>query len=170
MAVSPVVLDANKLVERRLGQLIGDIEDLSQADALMYKGDIILGIDDAIRDALEALKPAQHAKLLLILETSGGYAETAARIADTLRHHYQTIEFLVPSYAMSAGTILVMSGDAIHMDYYSTLGPIDPQVLSPDGQNMIPALGYLIRYENLLAKSRRGRLTTAEMNILLNFD
>jgi len=54
------------------------------------------------------------------------------------------VDFLIPSHAMSAGTILAMSGDAIHMDYYSVLGPIDPQVENQEGR-LIPALGYLIR-------------------------
>ena len=34
-----------------------------------------------------------------------------------------------------------MSGDAIFMDYFSVLGPIDPQL--PKGDTMVPALGYL---------------------------
>jgi ClpP class serine protease len=66
-------------------------------------------------------------KLVFVLETPGGYAEVARRISDALRHHYDEVDFLIPSHAMSAGTILVMSGDAIHMDYHSVLGPIDPQ-------------------------------------------
>lgn len=168
MANSTLV-DANALVERRLSELLKNIEQIMQADCLTYVGDIILGVDGFIRDGLEGLT-SKKSKLLFILETPGGYAETAARIADILRHHYEIVEFLVPSHAMSAGTILVMSGDAIHMDYYSTLGPIDPQIPSPDGQMMIPALGYLIRYENLLAKGEEGELTTAEMAVLLNFD
>lgn len=145
-----------------------EIEEICDADCLTYVGGIILGADDAIRNAVETIDPKRD-KLLFILETPGGYAETAARIAETLRHHYTTVEFLVPGFAISAGTILVMSGDAIHMDYYSTLGPIDPQVDADDG-SMIPALGYLIRYEDLLKKAKRGILTTAEMNILLSFD
>jgi hypothetical protein len=78
------------------------------------------------------------------------------------------IDFLVPSIAMSAGTILAMSGDAIYMDYYSVLGPIDPQIES-EGKAM-PALGYLIRYEDLLNKANDGQISTAEMEILVNFD
>lgn len=164
---TPAIAYANQLVEERLRRLLTEIELLCNADCLAYVGDIILGIDDAIRNAVEAI--TGKSKLIFILETSGGYAETAARIAETLRHHYQTVEFLVPGYAMSAGTILVMSGDAIHMDYYSILGPIDPQVESPDGR-LIPALGYLIRYEDLLQKGEQGELTTAETNVLLSFD
>jgi hypothetical protein len=73
---------------------------------------------------------------------------------------------------MSAGTILAMSGDAILMDYYSVLGPIDPQVPSQDGR-YVPALGYLIRYQELLDKANGvggQQITPAEMAILLNYD
>jgi hypothetical protein len=70
---------------------------------------------------------------------------------------------------MSAGTILAMSGDAIHMDYSSALGPIDPQVPDADG-TLVPALGYLIQYEKLLRKANRGKVSTAEMQLLLSFD
>ncbi|WP_414521440.1 SDH family Clp fold serine proteinase, partial [Umezakia ovalisporum] len=64
--------------------------------------------------------------LLVILETEGGSIETTERIADVFRHHYPLgeVSFLIPNFAMSAGTILVMSGDRILMDYYSVLGPI----------------------------------------------
>ncbi len=169
--MSANVVEANQLVERRLGELLAGLEDICQGDCLTYIGHIVLGVDDAIRNAVEALDPKlrKRDKLLFILETGGGYAETAARIAEALRHHYKIVEFLVPGYAMSAGTILVMSGDAINMDYHSILGPIDPQVEADDG-HMVPALGYLIRYEQLLKKATRGKLTTAEMNVLLSFD
>ena len=83
-------------------------------------------------------------KLAVILETDGGYIEVVERIVKTLRHHYNNVEFVVPNFAMSAGAVLVMSGDAIHMDYFSTLGPIDPQISNTSGKQ-VSALGYLIQ-------------------------
>jgi hypothetical protein len=87
-----------------------------------------------------------------------------------MRHYYSAhVEFYVPNYAMSAGTVLVMSGDAIYMDWYSVLGPIDPQVRRPGQTAWVPALGYLIKYQDLIEKSAdpaRG-LTTAEMAFLV---
>ena len=91
----------------------------------------------------------------------------AQRIAETLRHHYDVVDFIIPNYAMSAGTVLVMSGNSIYMDYYSVLGPIDPQVQRQDVQRMVPALGYLVQYERLIEKSKTGDLTTAELAYLL---
>jgi membrane-bound ClpP family serine protease len=66
---------------------------------------------------------------------------------------------------MSAGTVLTMAGDRIFMDYYSNLGPIDPQIAKGDG--FVPALGYLAKYEELIGKSAKGELTTAEMGYLV---
>ncbi len=169
------IVTSNRLVQFALVSQIENLEKTFDADCLSYVGPILFGIDDAIRDAVEALvkdsgkKDARKERLLFILETTGGYAETARRISDTLRQHYKIVDFLIPSYAMSAGTILAMSGDAIHMDYYSVLGPIDPQVPGPDG-SLIPALGYLIRYEELLAKANSGNASTVEMEIILNFN
>jgi len=145
-----------------------------QADCLAYFGPMIFGSDDRIRDTVEDLATPSNPrrkrrKLVFVLETDGGYAEVVRRISDALRHHYRVVEYLIPNHAMSAGTILVMSGDAIHMDYHSVLGPIDPQVENQDGK-LIPALGYLIRYEELLDKANSGQITTAEMGVLLDFD
>jgi ClpP class serine protease len=50
------------------------------------------------------------------------------RIVSVFRKHYDIVEYVVPNYAYSASTILVLSGDEIYLDYYSVLGPIDPQM------------------------------------------
>lgn len=166
------LLTANRAVTDKLRELCEDVEKKFSADCLCYSGPITFGVDDAIRDAVEVMKKKNNSnseRLLFILETNGGYAETALRISDAVRHHYKVVDFLIPGFAMSAGTILVMSGDSIYMDYYSILGPIDPQVPGSDG-SLVPALGYLIRYEELLKKANRGKISTAEMQILLEFD
>lgn len=103
---------------------------------------------------------------MVILTTNGGVIETVQRIVETLRHHYGHIGFVIPNYAFSAGTVLAMSGDDIHMDYYSRLGPIDPQVLNERGQ-WVPALGYLIQWRRLLKKAADGTLTLAEAQLMI---
>ena len=52
------------------------------------------------------------------------------------------------------------------MDYFSVLGPIDPQVEDARG-HQVPALGYLVQYERLLKKADEGTLNTAELSILI---
>lgn len=167
---SSALAGANELVSSKLDEYLCEIGKRFNADCLAYFGPIAFSVDDFIRNALEEMDGKRKRRLVFILETQGGYAETAKRIADTIRHHYRVVDFLIPGHALSAGTILAMSGDAIHMDYYSVLGPIDPQVPSPEGNGLVPALGYLLRYEELLTKAKQGELTTAEAQILLSFD
>lgn len=160
---------ANATVEHQLTTLLESIGDSVDGDVLTYVGPIMFGADDKIKEAVENLRRRKR-RLVVILETNGGFAEVARRISDALRHHYRIVDFLIPSHAMSAGTILALSGDSIWMDYYSVLGPIDPQVPSPDGKRLIPALGYLIKYEEVLAKANSGQAGAAELEILLNFN
>lgn len=161
--------DANIIIENQLDERVKAVEKAVNADVVTYMGPMYAPADDTIKDAVEGTKNRRDA-LLCVLETLGGYIDTAERIARIFRHHYSRVDFLVPSYAMSAGTVLVMSGDSIHMDYASNLGPIDPQV-SIRGERMVPALGYLEKYERLIKKSAKGKLTTAEATYLVqNFD
>jgi ClpP class serine protease len=140
--------NANDFIEQKLDEYLVQLGDELQADALAFAGGIIFGVDDAVRGCVEELKRTNtgRAKLAVVLTTGGGYIEVAARIADTFRKHYQHVEFIIPNYAYSAGTVLVMCGDVIWMDYYSRLGPIDPQIQNKSGR-MVPALGYLRQYE-----------------------
>jgi len=131
-------------------------------------------IDDAavpfLRQVIEAT-PKHRRRLAVQLETTGGFIESAERMVNVFRHHYRTVDFLITSYAMSAGTVLVMSGNDIYMDYAATLGPIDPQLLRPDNRRFVPALGYLEQFSRLIERSASGVLTDAELAYLLrNFD
>ena len=163
-------LDSNTAVEALLNERIQAVSEAARADVFTYLGPMEFGIEDEIKYAIEDI-PSRGDNLVVILETPGGFMEVAERIANIFRHHYPRVEFVVPTYAMSAGTVLVMSGDAIHMDYSSVLGPIDPQVQRPGANSFIPALGYLEQYRRLIDKSRRGELTTAELTYLIqNFD
>lgn len=107
--------------------------------------------------------------LVFVIHTPGGVAEVVEKMVEIIRHHYQEVWFVVPDMAMSAGTILCMSGDKIYMDYSSALGPIDPQIPNSDGQ-LVPALGYLDYVERMIQKSDAGTLTDAEFAILQNQD
>lgn len=165
----PGLDNSNLIIIEQLKRYARELEEKVEGDCLALFGAIEYGLEEAVLQALERRR-AKRAKLAVILETPGGYIEVAQRIADVFRHHYTEIEFIVPNYAMSAGTVLTMAGDSIWMDYYSVLGPIDPQVERPDG-NRVPALGYLIHYDRLIAKAKSGRLTSAEVTYLVtNFN
>ncbi len=156
-----------RLIETQLDTYLADLEALWGSDAFTFIGPIIEGAHDLIRDEIEAIYPKKEG-LFFIIETGGGYIEAAQRIADLLRHHYKRVDFVVPNACMSAGTVLVMSGNAIHMDYSSVLGPIDPQVQRPGDGAFIPALGYLAKYEQLIKKANTPEgLTPPEITYLV---
>ncbi len=160
---------ANEFVEQELDVRISALEQAFKADIISFCGGLLFGVDDLLRGAVETKYqeiPARR-KLVMILTTGGGYIEVVQRIVDILRRHYKLVDFIVPNYAYSAGTVLVMSGDAIHMDYYSRLGPIDPQVETQAGRR-VPALGYLERYRALIEKSQNGTITTAEVQLMID--
>ena len=155
-----------KYVESELTRRLKSIEDELDCDVITCIHPISQPMDDLIRDYIEDIQDKRK-KLLVIIETNGGSIETAERIADVFRYHYPgEVNFLVPNFAMSAGTVLVMSGDNIYMDYYSILGPIDPQVRNRDGQ-FVPALGYLEKYDELMKRSSKGSLSSAELAFLI---
>jgi hypothetical protein len=162
--------DPNELIEAELRSRAQEVERLMEANLLTYVGPIDEAHGSSLKVAVEAIKPRRR-RLVVNLETNGGYIEAAERIANTLRHHYRTVDFVVTTFAMSAGTVLVMAGDNILMDYSATLGPIDPQLPRPGSLMNVPALGYLEQFDRLIKKSGNGTLTAAELAYLIqNFD
>lgn len=167
MAADPTGLNA--VVKESLDRHLGDIEKSMDRDAVAVYGPIVSGLDIGVRDAIEAIDTRQaNKRIAVILDTPGGSAEVVERMVDTIRSFYDDVAFVVPDKAMSAGTIFAMSGDSIYMDYFSRLGPIDPQIWKED--RFVPALSYLIQYERLLEKDRKGELTNAEFALLSKFD
>ncbi len=67
--------------------------------------------------------------LTLLLHTPGGQAEAAEAIVDYLWSKFDKIEALIPTYAMSAGTMIALACDRIIMGRQSQLGPTDPQII-----------------------------------------
>jgi hypothetical protein len=145
------------------------LEDVMAASVLAYFGNIHPAFLRPFRDAVAAIRyRTRYPKRICVpLRTGGGSAEAAEKMALVLRNHFDDVSFLVPDAAMSAGTILCMSGDRIYMDYSSALGPIDPQVLSPDGTGYVAAMGYLDKVEEITAKRH---LTQADVVFLRSVD
>ena len=157
---------------------IREIEKALSSDVLVYCGPI----DDAIVYHLNKLivelnDPSKTdlkeedtpKKLHILLTTGGGSATACERFVSIFREFYSEVNFIIPDYAFSAGTILTMSGDSIYMNYLSVLGPIDPMVLNKEG-HYVAALGYLDKINGLLEKARANQLSSAEFVILKEFD
>lgn len=169
MPQSPSPVTANEYVEQQLHERLGIIEGVFQCHALTFSGPLLRRVDDFLRTTIEkrCLQGNQSQRLIILLTTGGGYIEPVQRMVDTLRRHYRVVDFVIPNYAYSAGTVFTLSGDSIWMDYYSRLGPIDPQIESSKGF-MVSALGHLEKYDALIRRARRGRISTAEVQLLIS--
>lgn len=138
-----------------------ELENILGGDVICYFGAITPYYIRLFRNFVENVKAeSQHnnKRISIIVRTPGGSAETTERYVDIVRKHYDEVNFIVPDLAMSAGTIWCMSGDKIYMDYASSLGPIDPQVMAGDGSGFVPALGYLDKVEEITQNQNFPRL------------
>lgn len=148
-----------------------NLENHIRGDVAFFYGPIESGIIRHFRDFIEkmaAISTLNPRRLVFLINTPGGSAEAVEKMVEIIRHHYVEVWFVIPDFALSAGTILCMSGDRIYMDYSSSLGPIDPQVWN--GKEWVPALGYLDKVEQLLEKATQGTLSNAEFLVLQNQD
>lgn len=161
----------NETIDLALDHYSGMVAKNFNSDVFSYLGGIRPEYLSAFRAHIEAM--AQLAdktdNLAFLIHTPGGIAEVVEKMVEIMRYHYTEVWFIVPDMAMSAGTILCMSGDKIYMDYSSALGPIDPQVTNTDG-DYVPALGYLDKVEDMINKASDGKLTDAEFAVLQNQD
>ena len=160
----------DKTIHELLNKFLSKLEDHFESDLFSYFGPMVDGQENTILKLLEELAVEKKSKRLTIFLTStGGSALAVERFVNIIRSLYDEIYFVVPDYAYSAGTIFCMSGDKIFMDYFSVLGPIDPQVQNKDGK-WVPALGYLDKSNELIEKAQNNTLTNAEFLILKDFD
>lgn len=143
------------------------MEEALGADGISIISPILYGLDLRVRDAVESIKEKKE-KIVVILDTPGGIVEVVERMVDCIRHFYKELIIVVPDRAMSAGTIFALSADRILMDYFSCLGPIDPQI-EKDGK-LVPALSYLNQFDRLNKKAEEGKLTSAEYALLSKLD
>jgi len=162
------------LFDRSFGELINAraqcLEAALNSDVIFYHGGMHPMFFRYFRDFVEEVREQSDRKgeaVSIVLRTGGGSAETTERMVAVLRKHYTHVNFVVPDFAMSAGTIFCMSGDKIYMDYASSLGPIDPQVATSETGDFVPAMGYLDKVAELTTK---GDLAPADVVMLKSLD
>ena len=78
-------------------------------------------------DLLHNVQPNHDVDLLL--HTKGGSVDAAEKLMGMLRSLVGTakLRIIVPDFAKSAGTLMVLGADSVVMSDMSELGPIDPQ-------------------------------------------
>ncbi len=83
--------------------------------------------------------------LVLILHTPGGVTSATETIVEYLHAKFSDIHVVVPTYAMSAGTMISLSANKVIMGRQSQLGPIDPQL--PVGGGYVSARAIVDQFK-----------------------
>ena len=92
------------------------------------------------------------AELDLLLHTPGGDIDAAEKLISMLRDRVRSaaLHVIVPDFAKSAGTLMVLGADRVVMSDTSELGPIDPQLEVVHGnghRELVPVQSYLDAYD-----------------------
>ncbi|MBO6548965.1 MAG: ATP-dependent Clp protease proteolytic subunit, partial [Rhizobiales bacterium] len=114
-------MKTDDIIQNLLIEKCKNLESVLEGEVIMIRSPMQQPLDDIVRREVEALTATTgHRKqLVVLLETNGGSVEVVERISDVFRHHFDSVLFVIPNFAYSAGTVLALSGDEIYMDYYS---------------------------------------------------
>jgi hypothetical protein len=136
---------------------ITDIAAIRGRPCIVYSGNVVKndsgvsGVDQSddlpFQEVVTSI-PQGQTKVDVLLSTRGGSGQQIARFVDCLRARFEEVDFLIPSYCFSAGTLFALSGDHIWMTPGACLGPIDPQVPSSSGR-FVPAQALKVLVEQL---------------------
>ncbi len=132
--------------------------------------DVQIGLMD-IQGLMEAVSNVEERELDLILHSPGGSAEAAESIVAYLRQRFDHIRVFVPVAAMSAATMVALSGNEVVMGQHSQLGPIDPQFIisTPEGPRSAPAKAILNQFELAKTQCKEPSNLAAWMPILRSY-
>lgn len=86
---------------------------------------------------VEMLEDTKGAPVDLLLETIGGYTDSAERVVSILEQMAPDLRVVVAGSAKSNGTVICLAGKSIVLGASSELGPIEPQINAFGG--LIPA-------------------------------
>ena len=84
---------------------------------------------DLFVDLLDRIGPTS--RISLILHTDGGDTAASWRLVNLIRTFCDDLEIIIPSKALSGGTLISLGANTIMMTKQAALGPIDPSLTHP---------------------------------------
>lgn len=146
------------------------IREVRQRPCLSYIGNVVARAADVGVDSSDDLPfaemvnsvPQSERKVDVFLSTLGGNAHQVSRFVNCLRARFDEVDFIIPSFCMSAGTLFALSGDKIWMTDRACLGPIDPQIPTADGR-YVPAQSLLLLVDRLQVQGQEALKNTGSV-------
>ena len=170
-ATKTPLFQANHADRYQRQTLIKHIQQRTERTLICYVsgGECAIDRDDTVPFVDLLHNVPQNCPVDLLLHTGGGSTDVAEKLMGMLRGHVGTAELrvIVPDFAKSAGTLMVLGGDRVVMSDMSELGPIDPQIFLSDKWQAVQ--NYLDAYdehaetlktdpENIAAQIMLGKL------------
>jgi hypothetical protein len=133
-----------------LGKKRGDRNVLFYSSAFLQKPNLAPQLTQLTHEEINGFMSCMYGMswdrgLTLLLHTPGGVTNAAETIVAYLHSKFSDIEVIVPTFAMSAGTMISLAANRIVMGRPSQLGPIDPQM--PIGGKYVSARGIVDQFE-----------------------
>jgi len=134
-----------------IGRLRGDTNVIFYASAWLQKPTAPPVTTQLTSEELNGFMSVVHGiecnrGLTLLLHTPGGQLSAVETVAAYLHSKFSSMEVIVPTYAMSAGTMLCLAANRVVMGRQSQLGPTDPQMVVGPGQ-MVSACAIVDQFE-----------------------
>ncbi|QBB69035.1 hypothetical protein ELE36_00805 [Pseudolysobacter antarcticus] len=147
------------------------VAEHGQRDCIVISHGISRSLHTQLSTALSG--PLKKSKsCTLVLTTYGGDPNAGYRIARCLRHHYEYVRVVIPSFCKSAGTLITIAADELAIGDLGELGPLDIQVRKPSeleenssGLDIMQALQTVTNhtqttFQRILVESRGFGLST----------
>ncbi|HXN23335.1 MAG TPA: hypothetical protein VOA41_11400 [Candidatus Dormibacteraeota bacterium] len=118
----------------------------------------------------------ENVKIALVVDSPGGDAKCAYQIARYIRKRCGGFTAIVPEYAKSAATLLLLGAEKIIIGKNAELGPLDAQLYDNDREQRLSALDEIQALERLNAFALQAvdtsmiylkRRTKKSLNVLL---
>ena len=125
------LFEANHADRYQRQTLLKQIQEHTKRSLICYVSGIECVIDE--NDTMPFIdllhKAERNRDMDLLLHTGGGSVDAAEKLMGMMRSHVGEAELriIVPDFAKSAGTVMVLGADSVVMSDMSELGPIDPQ-------------------------------------------
>jgi len=108
---------------------------------------------DLIEQLNKVTTPPEDTRIDMVILSNGGYPHPAYQMMNIIRSRCKKLKVVVPMFAKSAATLMILAADEIIMGAQSELGPLDMQMEHPLIENLhISALEGFYPFMQLYGK------------------
>lgn len=142
----------------KLGAEVRSALDMPVAFFIQQSRDELGEVSHDVYEAFLAMlqDTPRNQPIAVIIQSPGGDAHSAYKIACALRRHCGGFVAVIPRYAKSAATLLSLGADRIILGEHAELGPLDAQIEDSDREQTLSALEVVQSIERLNSEAMQA--------------